>query len=417
MKRYKIRDTKAVKKCLRAFNGYYALVREFIEKGSLKSSLDRGAFTHPTQILNQEIIDLLGPSRHKISLGYGPEAGEDSLRNNIAELDNIKFGTHYKIENVVMVAGAWCGVEIVIEELANLESGQIKKLKVAVIGPTHYQLFQRPIEVLGVEVVGFDFVNFQGSTPQTWSEIEDILAIKPDAIFITNPNNPNGEYFPPDLLKTLINVCKQKNIYIIIDEMQDFLQRKGKSIGYGKWIQSNNVIRINSYSKHYALAEYRIGWVIANNKIVGDRYSGLISRIRGLMGNPPKASNDAILALLQIEKVRYQGGTYALEEFTNILYESEKYLREELQKIPNIEILGTDACFNITIRILNASSDIDVARKLMAAGTMIMPCEGYGYDTKDSVMRITFAERRERIEHCLETLKSVVNNINNKPHE
>ncbi len=390
------------------------LVREFIEKGTLKSSLDRGAFTHPIQILNQEIIDSLGPTRHKVSLGYGLEAGEDILRQNLAELENIKFNTNYEAENIVMVAGAWCGVEIVIEELSKLENGNLKKLNIVVIGPTHYQLFQRPIEVLGVEVQGFDFINFKGSTPKSWTEIEDMLSVNPDAIFITNPNNPNGEYFPPDLLKILISTCEEKNIYIIIDEMQDFLAREGKSNANDSWLQSNRVIRINSFSKHYALAEYRVGWVIADKQLIGDRYSGLISRTRGLMGNPPKASNDAILKLLQIEKTRYQDGVYALEGFTNTLYETEKYAREELSKIHDIEILETDACFNITIRVLNASSDIDLARKLMEKGTMIMPCEGYGYDKKDSVMRITFAERKERVEHCLDTLKKVVSNL---PHK
>ncbi len=149
------------------------------------------------------------------------------MRENIAELDNLKFNTNYKAENIVLVAGAWCGVEIVIEELAKLENGNIEKLNIAVIGPTHYQLFQRPIEVLGVEVTGYDFTNFDRSTPIDWNELEDILATNPDAIFITNPNNPNGEYFPADLLKKLIETCEQKGIYVIIDEMQDFLERDG----------------------------------------------------------------------------------------------------------------------------------------------------------------------------------------------
>lgn len=410
-KRYTITSTEQIKKRMRAFNQYYALLREFIEKGTLKSSLDRGAFTHPRQILNKDIIDSLGAKRHRISLGYGPEAGEDLLRKNIAYLENLKHKTHYNLDNIAIVAGAWFGVELAIEEINRTRRDKAKKLRIAVIGPTHYQLFQRPVEILNAEVIGFDFINFKGSTPKTKEEINDILKWKPNIVFVTNPNNPVGEYFPSKLLQYLIKKCKNKNTYILIDEMQNFLPTKEKGLNYAKWIQSKKVVRIDSFSKHYGLAEYRVGWVIADKEFIGNRYNGIIGQTRGLMGNAPRAANNAILKLIDIETATIKGGRNILQKQLKSIERKEQFLIDYLSKDPRIEIIHRDACYNIVIKVKGVKNDIEFSRRLMEAGTMLMPCEGYGYRSQDVVMRITFAERWKKIIHGMKTLTSVLNNL------
>ncbi|MFA7301855.1 MAG: pyridoxal phosphate-dependent aminotransferase [Candidatus Shapirobacteria bacterium] len=408
---YKIKRNNDIQKCLRAFNSYYSLLRTFIDRGVLKSSLDRGAFTHPSQILNKEFIDLLGTKRHRISLGYGQEAGEQILREKIVELENLKYGTNYKAENVTLVAGAWSGVELVIEEISKLYNGNYKKLKIAVIGPTHYQLFQRPIEVLGLEVLAFDFTKLEGSVPTQFYEIDEILKTKPDVVFVTNPNNPNGEYIPSDILKYLVRKTQNKNIYVVIDELQNFMPAKNKDIGYGKWIQQENIIRIDSFSKHYALAEYRHGWVIASNKITGDRYSGIVGRIRGFMGNGPRACNDVILKLIQSEIDYKKGKAHPLEKKWNTLLRKHDYIVKRLSKNSRITILPRDACFNVCIKVSGFKNDMVLSKKLMEEGTLIMPCEGYGYESEDVIMRITFAERWSKVFHSMSSLEKVINNV------
>lgn len=407
--RYNISSTEDIKIRMRAFNEYYALLKDFIDKGILKSSLDRGAFTHPKQILNKDIINSLGPKRHRISLGYGPEAGEEIIREKIAQLENLRWKTNYKLDNIVMVAGAWFGVEITIEEIMQRKKRR-PKIKIATVGPTHYQLFQRPIEVLGAEVIGFDFTNFEGSAPKTKQEIDEILKCEPDIIFITNPNNPNGEYFPANILNYLINRTKGKNIYLIIDEMQNFLPVIGKGLSYGPWVQAKHVIRIDSFSKHYGLAEYRIGWIIADKEFIGNRYEGAIQHVRGLMGNAPRAANNAISNLLDIEIGVIKNNPNPMQKKLNSLLQKEKFVIKYLSKNPKIKIINRDACFNITVKVDGFSSDMDLAKRLMKAGTLIMPCAGYGYKPSDVVMRITFAERWSKIRHSMNALTSVLEN-------
>jgi aspartate/methionine/tyrosine aminotransferase len=408
-KNYKIKSKKDIIKCLNAFNGYYSLLKSYIDSKTLKSSLDRGAFTHPNLILDETVMSLLGNNRHRISLGYGQEAGEDLLRNKIAELENLKHTTLYTKDNVVIVPGAWCGVELAIEEIINRRPGKFLKVRLVVIGPTHYQLFQRAIDVYGIDIIGIDFTYIgKPNTISSKDEVDIVLRHNPSIIFLSNPNNPNGVYCKPSVIKYLVSQTKKRKIWLIIDELQNFLPKQGLSLGYDSWIQSKYVIRIDSNSKRYALAEYRVGWVIADKKVIGSRHKGLVGRVRGLVGNAPRASNDALNILLDYDILSARGQPHPLQEKILNLEKLYECVVNRLSTNPHIVILDKDACFNVCIKLIGFKDDSTVSELLMKHGTLIMPCTGYGYDNEDCVFRITFAERTERVIHSLDTLEKVI---------
>lgn len=408
-KRYVLKNSQDILKSVDSFCSYYHLIKKYIDLREIKSSLDRGAFARPQFMLSREIYSFLGQKRNKLSYAYGPEIGDITMREKICKVENFKHKTSYLPENIAIVAGAWSGVELVIEELADLRKGRTKDFTIAVVGPTHYQMFHRAINMLGVNVVGFDFVKPSlGSTPKTKDEIDDILKINPNAVFITNPNNPNGEYFPSMLLRYLIKRCKEKNIYVIIDEIQDFFVYDKSGLDYGKWVQSSNVIRIDSFSKKRGIAEYRVGWVIADKKILGDRLTGVIGRLSGLMGNAPRAANTAICKLLDLEEKRIKTGINYFKLVEKSLNKKEKYIIERLESMPGVEIFPRGACINLTVKIKYPKTDFELSKDLMDKGTLIMPCGGYGYATDDVIMRITFAERWKKLQHSMNALKSVL---------
>jgi len=410
-KRYVVKNFADILKSVDSFCNYYHLIKKYIDQKKIKSSLDRGAFARPQFILNHELYSLLGHKRDKLSYAYGPEIGDITVRDKICNLENLKYNTSYLPENIAIVAGAWSGVELVVEELAELKKGKTKNIIVAVIGPTHYQMFHRAINILGVNVVGFDFIKpFEGSTPINTGEIDDVLKINPNVVFITNPNNPNGEYFPSDLLKYLIDKCYAKGIYVVIDEIQDFFVSGKFGLNYDKWIQLPNVIRIDSFSKRRGIAEYRVGWVIADKKILGDRLKGVIGRLSGLMGNAPRAANTLICKLLDLEESRVKTGVNYFTSAEVSLTRRENYLIKRLKTMPSVEIFPRQACINLTVKIKIPKTDFEFAKDLMDKGTLIMPCGGYGYSPKDVVMRITFAERWSKLKHSMDALKLVLKN-------
>lgn len=407
--RYIVKSSKDILNSVDYFCNYYKLIKSYIDKNLIFSSVDRWAFARPQFALKSDIYKYLGSKREKDSYAYGPEIWDISIREKICRLENIRHNTNYTPDNVAIVSGAWCWVELVLEELSQLKSWSTKKTSIAVIGPTHYQMFHRAINMLGMNVYSYDFIYPDlWSTPLYESEIDAILYSNPDAIFITNPNNPNGEYFPSDLLRLLVKKSEKLGIYLIVDEIQDFFQKPGKWLNYNTWIQSPYVIRIDSFSKKRGLAEYRNWWVIADKQILGDRLNWVIGRLSGLMWNAPRAANTIISKILDLEIQSVDSDENYFNYLNKKLDTREKYIIKKLIQMPRVSILNREGCYNLTIKVDWFSSDAELSKLLMDHGTLIMPCSWYWYSPNDVIMRITFAERWNKINHALKALKTTI---------
>jgi aspartate/methionine/tyrosine aminotransferase len=401
MPKYYKRAPAGIINSIELFCKYHEVMHDYIEKGRIKSSLDRGAYVRPQDLLPKEIITLLGPEKNSHSNAYGPEAGDLALREKIVRLENKKRGTNYSTTNIAMMPGAWAALEFCIEEIMARSDNK----KVAIVGPTLYQMFYRPIAHLNLDVIAYDFVKPGFShVPESIGDLQDLFAEKPKVIVLTNPNNPDGKYIKSGLVKEIINRCEQENCFLIIDEMQDCLNKKG-GLDYGKWIQNPNVIRVDSVSKRYALAEYRVGWVLAEARLIGDRLNGITSRMSSIMGNAPRAPNTAIMNIFDKEL----HAPHFLKQKNEEIEKKKAYVLGRLEKMKNIKkIIEPDACVNITVQIAYPGTDMQLAEELMKNGTLIMPASGYGYNSEDCFLRITFAERLEKLEHALDTLEKVI---------
>ena len=401
MPNYCKRTSKDIVWAIQLFCEYHDKIHSYIEKGTIKSSVDRGAYVRPQDLHPDETMQLLGPKKNSHSNAYGPEAGDFTLREKITQLENKKHGTNYTLENISMMPGAWAALEFCIEEITSSSDNK----KVAVIGPTLYQMFYRPIAHLNLNVIAYDFVKpGKSHVPKSMKDLEDLFSEKPKIIVITNPNNPDGKYLNPDLLKKIIGRCEEEDIYLIIDEMQDTLNKKS-GLNYGPWIQKPNVVRVDSISKKYALAEYRVGWVMGDTKLLGDRLNGITSRMSSLMGNAPRAPNTAVIDIMEKELA----GSDFLKHKKEETEKKKEYVLGRLKKMKKIkQIIEPDACVNITVQVDYPKTDMQLAEELMKKGTLIMPASGYGYNTKDCFLRITFAERDEKLKHSMDALEEVI---------
>jgi aspartate aminotransferase len=109
-----------------------------------------------------------------------------------------------------------------------------------------------------------------------YPRMEDILEAVSSytkAIIVNNPNNPSGMVFPPEFIGDLVEFCESKGIYLIMDDIYHRLVFDGtKAVpGYQftqKDIESTKVIVTNGVSKIYGMTGFRIGWVIANRRLV-----------------------------------------------------------------------------------------------------------------------------------------------------
>lgn len=95
------------------------------------------------------------------------------------------------------------------------------------------------------------------------NRVKDQIGSATKMIILNNPNNPTGTHFSDAFLYELARFCKDKNIYILCDEVYRSSERE-TSISdiyeYG--------ISTGSLSKVLALAGLRFGWIKGNEEVI-----------------------------------------------------------------------------------------------------------------------------------------------------
>jgi histidinol-phosphate aminotransferase len=128
--------------------------------------------------------------------------------------------------------------------------------KLLIIGPT-YDNFRSTAESSGASIHFFklneDFKLELNSLQET------IDNIAPKLVYIVNPNNPTGTIIAPIELKNLIT--KNPNSLFIIDEA--YYEFAGQTVSHCV-SDYENLIITRTFSKAFALASFRIGYLISN---------------------------------------------------------------------------------------------------------------------------------------------------------
>ncbi|MEY2944296.1 MAG: hypothetical protein RLY97_2310, partial [Pseudomonadota bacterium] len=128
----------------------------------------------------------------------------------------------------------------------------------------------------------------------------------PDGVIIASPANPTGTIIPPDELAAIAAVCERRGIRIISDEIYH-------GLSYGMPTESllchdKNALIINSFSKYFSMAGWRLGWLV----VPPDLVDAAVARMGNLFLTPPSLAQHAGLAAFDCaDELRGHIQTYA----------------------------------------------------------------------------------------------------------
>lgn len=117
----------------------------------------------------------------------------------------------------------------------------------------------------------------QGQGGNWYLDLEKIYAAvtpKTRAILVNSPNNPTSWVMPEDQVKTLMNFCRQKNIWVIADEVYNRIVYEGKYAPSFVHHAGHNdkLLILNSFSKTWAMTGARLGWLIIPEELESTYY-------------------------------------------------------------------------------------------------------------------------------------------------
>ncbi|WP_079508837.1 threonine-phosphate decarboxylase CobD [Mesobacillus jeotgali] len=88
-----------------------------------------------------------------------------------------------------------------------------------------------------------------------------------DALFLCNPNNPTGTYYPRPIIIHLLEECRRHHCLLIVDEaFYDFLAEYESITQYIH--EFNNLLIIRSMTKMFAIPGLRLGYLLANPEVI-----------------------------------------------------------------------------------------------------------------------------------------------------
>jgi aspartate aminotransferase len=216
---------------------------------------------------NKAPMNAIASAVEKLNSGeikYAPSDGIPSLKKAIVQYTEKNYGRTVEPANVIVSDGAKHSISNLLYALINPGD------QVIILAPYWVSYPEMVKMVNGVPII---VTPADGGFYPKLSEIEKVITSSTRAIIVNSPNNPSGAIFPDELVGQIVDLCEKKNIYLFMDDIYHKLIFDGKKIApvYNftkKDIESTNIVVINGISKTYGMTGFRIGWVVANRKLV-----------------------------------------------------------------------------------------------------------------------------------------------------
>ena len=211
----------------------------------------------------------------------------------------------------------------------------------------------------------------------------------PDGIILASPANPTGTIIPRDELAAIAQVCRDRGITIISDEIYH-------GITYGMAAPSllevePNALVVNSFSKYFSMAGWRLGWLVVPE-------SG-IDAARARMGNlfltPPSLAQHAALVTMDC--------TAELEEYLATYTRNRGLLLAALPALGLARIAPPDGAFYVYADVSDFTDDsMEFCRQLLE-DTGVATAPGFDFDPVNGhrFMRISFAVSTDQVAEAI----------------
>ena len=163
-------------------------------------------------------------------------------------------------ENILTLAGS---SNVMYALFLNIIS---KKDKVLIIEPTYSEYTHIFKNVIGNKYIKHNLIKENEFKIDSEKFLKDIKKHKPKMVVLVNPNSPTGKYWKKSEIKKFLKKIP-KSTLVAIDET--YIDYVGKSNSLEQEVKKyKNLIIIKSMSKVYALSGARVGYLVADKKII-----------------------------------------------------------------------------------------------------------------------------------------------------
>lgn len=190
-------------------------------------------------------------ARHIDAITTYPDREYTSLRKCIAEYANTDY------ENIIMGNGSTELISLFIQ----IECPR----KALIIGPT-YSEYEREIALGGGTCLYYPLKEEQDFALDA-SDFTSHLNESIDLVVICNPNNPTSGSITRSTMRKILDVCKQNDIFVMVDETYvEFADNYSEITSIPLTAYYNNIVILRGTSKFFACPGLRLGYAVTGNR-------------------------------------------------------------------------------------------------------------------------------------------------------
>ncbi|MBA5942176.1 MAG: pyridoxal phosphate-dependent aminotransferase [Methanophagales archaeon] len=290
---------------------------------------------------------------------YTPSNGIPELRKAIAEKLEVENNIPGLNEDNIIVSG---GGKLIIYCIIMALAG--KGDVVAIQNPT-WVSYEAQIRLANAEVEWLTLKPEEGFIPG--DEFMSQLEATDAKLFILNsPGNPTGAVIPEKRIKEMMDICLEKEIFVIADEVYEKLIYEGEH--YSPASEYENVITVNAFSKTYSMTGWRLGYCAHPDREIIERI-GIIHQ-QSLSCCTSFAQYGALAAFSADAKD-------ASERFCKELKRRRDYVMDRIRKMDGVVCVKPGGAFYL-FPYLGHVDDLELADELLEKGVGVVPGSAFG---------------------------------------
>ena len=339
-------------------------------------------------------FDAVGAFGEKV-LAYAPSPGIESYLDAVRKY-YCGLGFDVTNDDILATFGGSEALQIVLSCI--LEEGE----EILVAEP-FYPNYTTFVNVTGAKIRPIPTSPEEGYRFASRERIEPLINEKTRAIMVTNPGNPTGVVLSREEMRTLVDIAKEHDLFLIGDEVYRELVYGGEEMqSFLQFTDApENIIVIDSVSKRFSATGARVG--------------AILSRNHELLGHAMKICQGRLCAatLDQIGSAAlYEEMTPAYYEQVRAQYHSRRdTVVESLKKIPDVKFSTPEGAFYLMVTL-----PVDDAEKLQYflleefedKGDTVMYAPGEGFSATPgkgkNEIRIAYVTCEEDLRRSIELL-------------
>ena len=319
---------------------------------------------------------------------YPPPAGLPELLELIATRTQKTTGLPVTADQVLVTGGGKQALMIALQ---------------ATVDPGDEVLFVSPYWVSYPEMMtlcGAKTGLVKPSDPTAQPTIDDFKAAltnKTKGIIVNSPQNPTGIVYTPELLKQILDLCREKDLYLYADDIYHELVFDGRQphrwqdlLGGESY---DKLIVFNGVSKHYAMTGYRLGWSISTPEL-----RGAMTRIlaHASQGPSPIIQNGACGALAT--------GDADIAALRASLESRRNVLLKEFESVPGLKVPPPGGTFYCFVDGREIEPDSQKLAQMMLEQALVVAVPGIAFGV-DGFLRMSFTQTEDAIKKAAERLR------------